>query len=287
MDEKGTHGEDRGGMVMTELRGKVAVVTGAALGMGRSLTGLLLREGCRVGMVDIRERELEEAGEELSSLGRVAAFVCDVSRRDKVYDLAGLVHEELGPVDILVNNAGIVRSDPFLEKPDDSIERTVAVNLLAYFWTMKAFLPDMVAKRAGHVVNMASAGGLLGVPYITDYCATKFAVVGLTEALRQEFKLRDLGNIRFTYVCPNTVATGMFEGARPVRGTRLLAPDEVTAKIVEGIKKNRSFIGVPASVYLIPLVKALAPIPVLDLFNRLMGIATSSETTVGRKWDPS
>jgi all-trans-retinol dehydrogenase (NAD+) len=147
---------------------------------------------------------------------------------------------------------------------------------------MKAFLPGMVAKKEGHVVNMASAGGLLGVPYITDYCATKFAVVGLTESLRQEFKLRKLGNIRFTYVCPNTVGTGMFEGAKPVRFTKLLSAEEVTEKIVQGIKRNRSFIGVPLSVYLVPLTKAITPIPILDLFNRVMGIATSSETTVGR-----
>lgn len=267
---------------MTELRGKVAVITGAALGMGKSLAGLLVHEGCRVALVDIRERELEEVRKELSGHGTVAAFVCDVTQRDRVYGLANEVHRELGPVDILVNNAGVVNARPFLEKDDQAMERTVAVNLLALFWTMKAFLPDMVSRGAGHVVNMASAGGLLGVPYIADYCATKFAVVGLTESLRQEFKLRGLRDIRFTYVCPNTVATGMFEGARPVRGTRLLAPEEVTAKIAEGIKKNRSFIGVPASVYLIPLVKALTPTPLLDAFNRVMGIATSSEKTVGR-----
>lgn len=264
------------------MNGKVALVTGAALGMGRSLAGLLLGEGCRVALVDIREKEVEEAAAELSHRGRAVAYACDVSRKEMVYELARKVHEDLGSVDILVNNAGIVNSKPFLEKADEAIERTVAVNLMAHFWTMKAFLPDMVAKRAGHVVNMASAGGLLGVPYITDYCATKFAVVGLTESLRQEFKLRGLRDIRFTYVCPNTVATGMFQGAKPVRGTRLLAPEEVTARIVEGIKRNRSFIGVPASVYLIPLVKALTPIPVMDIFNRIMGIATSSETTVGR-----
>ena len=158
----------------------------------------------------------------------------------------------------------------------------MAVNLLAHFWTMKAFLPGMVAKKEGHVVNMASAGGLLAIPYISDYCATKFAVVGLTESLRQEFKLRGLRNIRFSYVCPNTVGTGMFAGARPVKGTKLLSAEDVTAKIVEGIKKNRSFIGVPLSVYLIPLTKALLPIAVMDLFNRVMGIATASETTVGR-----
>jgi all-trans-retinol dehydrogenase (NAD+) len=268
---------------MKDLRGKNVLITGGALGMGRSLARMLLGEGCRVVIVDIREDDLEEARKELESCGDIVSYLCDISDRERVYALAEKVQDEFGDIDILVNNAGVVRSDPFLEKPDDAIERTVAVNLLAHFWTMKAFLPGMVARKEGHVVNMASAGGLLGVPYISDYCATKFAVVGLTESLRQEFKLRKLGNIRFTYVCPNTVGTGMFEGAKPVKGTKLLTAEEVTEKIVQGIKKNRSFIGVPLSVYLLPLTKSITPIPVLDLFNRVMGIATSSETTVGRR----
>jgi all-trans-retinol dehydrogenase (NAD+) len=267
---------------MKDLRGKNVLITGGALGMGRSLARLLLQEGCRVAIVDIRETDLGEAREELSNHGEVASYACDISDKEKVYALAQKVQAEFGTIDILVNNAGVVKSDPFLEKPDEVIERTVAVNLLAHFWTMKAFLPGMVAKKEGHVVNMASAGGLLGVPYISDYCATKFAVVGLTESLRQEFKLRGLRKIRFTYVCPNTVGTGMFAGAKPVKGTKLLSAEDVTTRIVQGIRKGSSFIGVPFSVYLVPLTKAITPIPVLDLFNRIMGIATSSETTVGR-----
>ena len=258
------------------------LITGGALGMGKAMARLFLREGGRVALVDIRGKELEEAADELAGLGEVQRYLCDISHRESVYALAEKVEADLGSVDILVNNAGIVNSGPFLEKPDEVVERTVGVNLLAHFWTMKAFLPGMVRRGEGHVVNMASAGGLLGVPYISDYCATKFAVVGLTESLRQEFKLRGLRTVRFTYVCPNTVATGMFAGAEPVRFTRLLAPEEVAEKIVAGIKRNRSFIGVPGSVYLVPLTKALTPIPLLDLFNRLMGIATSSERTVGR-----
>ncbi len=268
---------------MKDLRGKNVLITGGALGMGRSLAQLLLQEGCRVAVVDIREADLAEAVRELSRYGEIVSFTCDISDREKVYSLSEQVKREFGVVDILVNNAGIVKSNPFLEKPDEVIERTIAVNLMAQFWTMKAFLPGMVEKKEGHVVNMASAGGLLGVPYISDYAASKFAVVGLTESLRQEFKLRGLRKIRFSYVCPNTVGTGMFEGAKKVKGTRILEAEDVMVKLVSGIKKNRAFIGVPWSVYLVPLTKAITPIPVLDLFNRVMGIATSSKTTTGRR----
>jgi all-trans-retinol dehydrogenase (NAD+) len=268
---------------MKNLKGKNVLITGGALGMGRSLARLLLQEGCRVAIVDIRETDLAEAVEELSRHGEIVSYPCDISDRERVYALAETVQREFGTIDILVNNAGIVKSHPFLEKPDEVIERTIGVNLMAHFWTTKAFLPGMVAKKEGHVVNMASAGGLLGVPYISDYCASKFAVVGLTESLRQEMKLAGLGKIRFTYVCPNTVGTGMFDGATPVKGTKLLTAEDVTVKIVRGIKKGKPFIGVPFSVYLVPLTKAITPIPVLDLFNRVMGIATSSRTTTGRR----
>lgn len=267
---------------MKDLRNKNVLITGGALGMGKSLAGLFLREGSRVVIVDIRQGELEKAKDELASLGEIVAYKCDISDRKAVYELAGKVEKEFGVIDILVNNAGVVKSNPFLDKPDEVIEKTIAVNLLAHFWTMKAFLPGMISKRAGHIVNIASAGGLLGVPYITDYCASKFAVIGLTESLRQEMKLKGYKNIKFTYVCPNTVGTGMFDGAKAVKGTKLLGPEEVTTKIIDGVKKGKSMIGVPFSVYAVPIVKGLLPIPVMDFFCRVMGIATSSESMTGR-----
>ncbi|HEY5530634.1 MAG TPA: SDR family oxidoreductase [Candidatus Anoxymicrobiaceae bacterium] len=271
---------------MKNLAGKTVLITGGALGMGRSLARLFLLEGSRVVLVDIRKDDLDSAVEELGRLGEVVSYICDISDREKVYQLAKTVSSEFGTVDILVNNAGIVKSNPFLEKPDDVIEQLIAVNLMAHFWTMKAFLPGMVAKREGYVVNMSSAGGLLAVPYISDYSASKFAVVGLTEALRQEFKIEGLKDIKFMCVCPNTVGTGLFDGATMVKGTKLLTAEQVTGKIIAGIKKNRSFVGVPASVYIVPLTKAILPPSALDLMNRILGISTSSRTTKGRP-DPT
>jgi len=271
---------------MKDLRNKNVLITGGALGMGRSLAGLFLKEEARVAIVDIRKDILEKTKEELSSAtneGNVVAYKCDISDRKAVYALADKVEKEFGVIDILVNNAGVVKSNPFLDKPDEVIEKTVAVNLLAHFWTMKAFLPGMISKKEGHIVNMASAGGLLGVPYITDYCATKFGVIGLTESLRQEMRLKGYKDIKFTYVCPNTVGTGMFEGAKAVKFTKLLGPEEVSTKIIDGVKKGKSMVGVPFSVYAVPIVKGILPIPVMDLFCRIMGIATSSETMTGRR----
>jgi short-subunit dehydrogenase len=141
----------------------------------------------------------------------------------------------------------------------------------------------MVSKGEGVIVNMASAGGLLGVPYISDYCASKFAVIGLTESLRQEMALAGQKKIKFIYVCPNTVSTGMFAGAQAVKGTKMLTPEDVTVKIIDGIKNGKAMIGVPSSVYSLPLIKAILPISVMDFLCRVLGIATSSKTMTGRK----
>jgi all-trans-retinol dehydrogenase (NAD+) len=124
---------------------------------------------------------------------------------------------------------------------------------------------------------------LLGVPYISDYCASKFAVIGLTESLRQEMALAGQKKIKFIYVCPNTVSTGMFAGAQAVKGTKMLTPEDVTMKIIDGIKKGKAMIGVPSSVYSLPFIKAILPISVMDLLCRVLGIATSSKTMTGRK----
>jgi all-trans-retinol dehydrogenase (NAD+) len=268
---------------MKNLKDKNVLITGGALGMGKSLAMMFLKQGSRVTIVDILEDKLNQTKQELSQFGYVSAYVCNIADKKAVYDLAAKVKNDFGTIDILVNNAGVVKSNPFMEKPDETIEKTIAVNLMAHFWTIKAFLPGMIEKKEGHMVNIASAGGLLGVPYITDYCASKFAVIGLTESLRQEIKLLGLKNINFSYVCPNTVNTGMFDGAKAVKGTKMLSTEAVTKKIIAGIKKNKSMIGVPASVYLLPIVKAIMPIPMMDLFCRIMGIATSSETMTGRK----
>ncbi|MHB8897017.1 MAG: SDR family oxidoreductase [Candidatus Geothermincolia bacterium] len=267
---------------MRQLYGKNALVTGGAMGMGKSLAELLLREGSRVAIVDIRDSELEAAREELSALGEVATFKCDISDRPAVYALADKVREEFGSVDLLVNNAGIVKAHVLMEKPDELIEKNIGVNLLAHFWTMKAFLPDMMERRTGHIVNMASAGGILGVPYISDYCATKFGVIGLTESIRQELKLQGFKKIKISYVCPNTVGTGMFAGNKPVKGTKMLEPEDVTTKIIIGIKRGKERIYIPSSVYTAALLKSILPVPVMDFTSRLMGIATSSQTMTGR-----
>lgn len=268
---------------MKQLNGKVALVTGAAMGMGKKITEFLLAEGCRLAMVDINPDALEEARQSLASKGTCHAFTCDIADRDQVQKLVASVDGTLGPVNILVNNAGIVRAAPLMMLDDGDIERMIRINLTAQFWTCKAFLPGMQQAGAGHIVNMASAGGLLALPSLTAYCASKFGVVGFSEALRQELK-RERIPIGVTCVCPNTVNTGMFEGAQTVPGTRMLRPEDVAVQVVRAIRRNQAMVGVPSFPVkiLTPLLKALLPVAVMDRINALMGLWHLNDTWQGR-----
>ena len=271
-----------------QLDGALAVVTGGAMGMGKIISRRLLEAGCTVALVDVNEKALSSTADELSSIGACRPYVCDIADRHAVYSLAKTIQAQMGVVTILVNNAGIVKPAPLNRLADEIIEKILQVNLTAQFWTCKAFLPAMIARNKGHVVNMASAGGILALPNLTAYCASKFGVVGFTDALRQEMK-KEKVNINFTLVCPNTVGTGMFEGSKMVAGTRLLDPEDVAAKIVAGIRKNKAMVAVPSLPVkiLTPLAKALLPISLMDRLNQLLGMWGANDTWTGREQEGS
>lgn len=277
-------GEDGKGDAIKLLKGKTAVVTGAAMGMGKSLSELLLDAGCQVALVDINRQALDQTARALSNRGRCRPFVCDIADREAVNRLAGAVEKEMGAVSVLVNNAGMVRAGSMLDQDEDTIEKTIAVNLTAQFWTCKAFIPQMRSRGKGHIVNIASAGGILAIPNLSAYCASKFGVVGLTDALRQEMKKARL-DIGVTLVCPNTVGTGMFHGSKMAAGTRLLAADEVTRPILRAIIKNRPMVAVPSIPvrFLTPLAKVLLPINAMDRLNQFLGIWHVNDTWTGRE----
>jgi short-subunit dehydrogenase len=265
------------------LKGRTAVVTGAAMGMGRDLSRKLLLEGCAVALVDLRQDALGEAEEDLRRLGPCRGYVCDISDREAVYALAGRIEADLEPPAILVNNAGVVTARPLLDLDDAAIERMIRVNLTALFWTCKAFLPSMLRRGEGHIVNIASAGGILAIPNLSAYCASKFGVIGFTDSLRQE--MRKMGaNVGVTVVCPNTVNTGMFEGSKMVAGTKMLDPGNVTSRIVEAIRKNRAMVAVPSVPvkFVTPLLKVLLPIKAMDWLNAALGMADANDTWTGR-----
>jgi len=273
---------------MKELKGRKALVTGGAMGIGLATCKRLLREGCEVTVWDMNPTALEDARRELSSLGTVHTHVCDVTDKPRVLELCRKAEADMGQVDILINNAGFVKAGRFCDHPLEDWERETDVNLTSMYYTIHSLLPGMYRRNLGHIVNISSSAGLMGVADLAVYCATKWGVFGLTESLRYE-ALRDKKNgIKFTSVHPIFLKTGMFEGGTLNILGNILIPsiethDEVAEAIVErGLKKNHHVIKLPATLHLIFIARALLPDSAMNVLARIMGIGNSMSHWVGR-----
>ena len=140
----------------------------------------------------------------------------------------------------------------------------------------------MTARNSGHIVNIASAAGLIGVPGLVDYCAAKYAVVGFSDALRLEMKKQGYTGVKVTCVCPSFIATGMFAGAKPPWLSPWLDPDAISKKIVQSIQKERAYLKAPLIIKLIPFFKGL-PAPLLDRLVSIMRLDRTMDAFKGSK----
>jgi all-trans-retinol dehydrogenase (NAD+) len=268
---------------MTDLAGRTTLVTGAGSGIGRLLALEVARRGGRLVLWDLDLDAAEAVVEELRGMrAKAMAYRCDVGDQQEVAQVAQRVLEDFGAVDILVNNAGVVSGKPFLELTPADVERTFRVNVLSLYWVTGAFLPGMVRRGSGHVVTVASAAGLVGVARQTDYSASKHAAVGFDESLRVELAKTAKG-VRTTVVCPYYIDTGMFEGVK----TRfrfllpILQPDDVVARIVKAIERDKARLVLPPLVNLLPVVHALPP-RVADRVMGVFGVNRSMDHFTGR-----
>jgi all-trans-retinol dehydrogenase (NAD+) len=273
---------------MTDVHGRIAVVTGGASGIGRHLAIELARRGAVPVVWDLGGDTLDAATAELQSLtsGRARGYACDVRDATAVYATADRVRAELGDPAIVVNNAGVVSGARLLDIPDEKIRRTFDVNVLALYWVTKAFLPAMIDAGRGHVVTVASAAGLVGVARQTDYAASKHAAVGFDESLRVELR-RAAPGVQTTVVCPYYVDTGMFEGVRSRIPFLLpiLRQDDVALRIADAIARDRRVLVLPPIVRLLPVLRVLPP-SVFDRVMDLFGVNTAMDNFVGHDAGP-
>lgn len=234
---------------MKDLYGRIAMVTGAASGIGRATSLALADEGCHLVVCDIQEEPLQETAEAIRARGReVLARRCDVSRDTDMKRLAQAAFKRFGKVDIAMSNAGtaVGGQSHLLEK--EHWARVLGVNLWGSIHTLIHFVRPMVARKEGHWVVTASGMGLVGMPYMATYTTSKFALVGLTECVRAELALHNVG---VTTLCPAVVRTPIFERAEligfqarvreKVHLVGGMTPEQFAGKVVKAIQKNKGF----------------------------------------------
>jgi short-subunit dehydrogenase len=175
----------------------------------------------------------------------VRSYELDVTSRPSVKGFLDGVESDLGPLEVMINNAGIMPITPFLDEADDSAVRQLDINIHGVMFGMKEAMPRMLRRKSGHIVNLASVAGKSGFPHLATYCATKHAVVGLTEAVRGEY--RDSG-IDFTLVMPAMVNTELTSGVNAGRGVKKAEPEDVAEAIVDALKFGRFEAFVPKAV---------------------------------------
>ena len=217
--------------------GSVAVVTGASRGIGRAVALAAARKGAQLGLISRSQDELDAVLEQ--SGGRGAVAVADVSRREDVERALAEIEAALGPVDILVNNAGIGQYGSFADADVEIFERLMRVNYLGTIYPMKAVLPGMLSRGRGHIVNIASIAGRIGAPFESAYSATKFAVVGLSEAAAIELGPRGIG---VSLVNPGPVDTEFFNArGHPYQRTtpKPVSADRVARDVIAAVEGNK------------------------------------------------
>jgi short-subunit dehydrogenase len=269
---------------MSEIKGKSVLITGAAMGIGKLMAERCAQEGAATLLLwDINETTLNLAAEELRRKGpKVYTAIVDVGNLDSIKAAAEKVLAENGAPDIVINNAGIVVGKPFAEHSHEDIERTIRINVLGVMHVARAFVPQMIARGSGHVVNIASAAGMIPVPKQSAYSPSKWAVLGFSEILRLE--LEEIGgNLHVTTVCPSYINTGMFDGVSAPLLTPILDQHVATDKIIAAIKSNRILLRMPFMVNFIPLLRGILPARGFDfLAGKVFGVYKSMHEFKGR-----
>lgn len=215
---------------------EVAVVTGAASGMGRALSRELGRAGVRLGLLDRDAEGLATLQQELQAAGvRSATAVADVREREAVRAAIEHLSEQLGPVELLVACAGITGATLVDDLAVEETERILRVNVLGVAYAIEAVLPGMLERRRGHLVALASLAGCRGMPFSAAYSASKAALATYLESLRPALRKR---GVRVTTVLPGFVRTPLMERA-PVRPPLpMMDPDEAARHIMKAIRRR-------------------------------------------------
>lgn len=224
---------------MTNLKGKNAIITGGARGLGKATAIAFAQEGINVAITGRNEERLKATTQELAALGVKATYaVFDVTDKEAVKSEIAKVIDTLGGIDILVNNAGIAEFGKFTDMPADRWEEILMTNVMGVYNVTRAVLPHLINQNEGDIFNVASTAGLNGNPTTSAYSASKFAVIGLSESLMKEVRKN---NIRVCTLTPSTIASDMSIELGLTDGDpdHILQPEDFAELIVATMKLPR------------------------------------------------
>lgn len=262
---------------MKSFRDRVAVITGAGSGIGRALAIELGAAGCKLAISDINEAAVKQVAKELKANGReVIADRLDVADREAFYAYAEKVVKKFGTVNLVINNAGVALGSTVEQTSYEDFEWLMGINFWGVVYGTKAFLPHLKNADQGHIVNISSVFGLIGVPSQSAYNAAKFAVRGFTESLRQELELEG-SSVSCTSVHPGGIKTNIARNARMNDSVKEITgktgennvqdfekmfrttPEEAAATIIAGIRGNKRRVLIGADAVAIDTMQRLLP----------------------------
>lgn len=248
------------------LKGKRVAITGGGRGIGLATARELHARGAEVAIGDL---DLDLAKQAAAAIGpTVVALRLDVSERASFQQFLNDAKDQLGGLDVLINNAGIMPIGPFLDLEPNVMRRAMEINLLGTLTGMQLAIPDMVAQRSGHIVNLASSAGKAAVPGGITYCASKAGVVSMTEGARLEFGHH---GIRFTCVMPSFTNTELIAGTEGTKGLKNVEPEEVASAIADAIESGQLDVYAPKVLRQIFYTQPLLGRRIRDFMNRRLG----------------
>ena len=266
-----------------KIQGNTVLITGGCSGIGKIMGRMCLEKGaCKLVIWDINEKAIEATVKELSALGSVYGHKADISSPESVDKAYEDTKEACGDVDILINCAGIITNNKtFAEQTDLDIIRTIDINTKGAMFVTLRYIKDMKDRGFGHICNITSSAGMLSLPKMALYAASKWGAIGWSDSVRIELQ-REKSPVHVTTIAPYFIDTGMFAGIRSF--FKIQKPETVARKALRAIEHNRGYKGIPFTQHFIRLMQGIFPVRLFDfVFGDICGLYRVMDHFTGRK----
>ncbi|RLV92789.1 putative oxidoreductase [Spathaspora sp. JA1] len=254
----------------------IVCITGGSTGLGKEIVKQIANKGAKVVVLDVK------IPDEQDKIPNVTYYLCDVSKRTDILETQKLIRQEIGVITVLINNAGITTGRTVLDLSFQEIEKTIQINLLSSFYTIKAFLPDMLNLKRGYIITIASVLGYMSPARLSAYGASKSGLIALHESLTYELGPPSVNphGVKTLLICPGQLKTNMFQGVATPSSIFApeLNPEFVANCVVTAIEQGRrGEIKLPLYGKFIPLFRAM-PWPIVEITRKISGIDKSMNT---------